>query len=29
MPEAATTCNVLRSKEVLGLEYKADLDQYR
>ena len=27
-PVAAATCNVNRSKEVLGLKYKADLEQY-
>ncbi|MDA0748634.1 MAG: NAD(P)-dependent oxidoreductase [bacterium] len=28
-PEADKTCNVARSREVLGLEYKGDLEQYR
>ena len=28
-PEADANCNVARSREVLGLEYKGDLDQYR
>jgi len=28
-PEAGKTCNVARSEEVLGLEYRGDLDQYR
>ncbi len=29
MPEADATCNTARGREVLGLEYKGDLDQYR
>ena len=28
-PEAEATCNVRRSREVLGLEYRGDLNQYR
>ena len=28
-PEAEKTCNVARSREVLGLTYRGDLDQYR
>jgi len=28
-PEADTTCNTARGREVLGLEYKGNLDQYR
>ncbi|MEW6357283.1 MAG: NAD(P)-dependent oxidoreductase [Planctomycetota bacterium] len=28
-PEADETCNVARSREVLGLTYKGDLEQYR
>jgi nucleoside-diphosphate-sugar epimerase len=28
-PEAERTCNVARSREVLGLVYQGDLDQYR
>ena len=28
-PEADATCNVARSREVLGLVYRGDLDQYR
>ena len=28
-PEADATCNVARSREVLGLEYRGDLEQYR
>jgi nucleoside-diphosphate-sugar epimerase len=28
-PEAEKTCNVARSREILGLEYRGDLDQYR
>ena len=28
-PEADATCNVARSREVLGLVYKGDLEQYR
>ena len=28
-PEADAHCNVARSREVLGLEYQGDLDQYR
>ena len=29
MPEADATCNTARGREVLGLEYKGNLDQYR
>ena len=29
MPEADATCNAARGREVLGLEYKGNLDQYR
>jgi NAD+ dependent glucose-6-phosphate dehydrogenase len=28
-PEAEKTCNVARSREVLGLQYRGDLEQYR
>ena len=28
-PEAAQTCNVARCREVLGLEFRGDLEQYR
>jgi hypothetical protein len=28
-PEATKTCNVGRAGEVLGLEFKGDLEQYR
>lgn len=28
-PEASATCNVERSREVLGLQYRANLEQYR
>jgi hypothetical protein len=28
-PEADETCNVARSRDVLGLTYKGDLEQYR
>ena len=28
-PEADATCNTARGREVLGLEYKGNLDQYR
>jgi len=28
-PEADETCNVARSRQGLGLEYRGDLEQYR
>jgi hypothetical protein len=28
-PEAEQTCNVARSREVLGLRYRGNLEQYR
>jgi len=28
-PEAEKSCNVARSRDVLGLTYKGDLEQYR